>query len=462
MIELFKDTFADSEFLAKVRKIALPVTLESILYMLTTLVDTVMIGRLGENAVAAVGLASKIFFIVTLVNFGVASGAAVLISQYWGVKDVKHICQVIGIGLIISTGCSLLLAGASFFMPEGMMSILTNSPVLIELGAQYLRIIAATFILQAISSLLIASLRCVEIARPAVVISSIAIVTNIFFNWCMIFGHCGFEAMGVKGAAIATLIARALELVLSIAALKISKSPLWMNIKYYFSFEKPVLMQFLKTSGPVVLNETLWGIGVSMPSLTYGRMGENVSAAMTIVATFQDIEVVGLKGLAEAAAVITGIELGMGHKENAKKFEKRFTLLAEMVALALAAFTLIIGKAYISIYDVQPQTAALVQSCLIVFAITLIWRGQNNIIYIGTLRAGGDTLVCMIMDIIPTWVISAGITPIVGLGLMWPLWAVFMVAQTDELVKFLFGIKRVRTYKWLKNLNTELTEGKSK
>ena len=457
MLTRIRETFSDKNFLSRIWKIALPVTLQAILNMLTNMVDTIMIGRLGENAVGAVGLAGKVFFIVSLITFGVVSGMDILIAQYWGVRDKKHIYQVVGIGLVFSVACSLIVAGASFFAPRAVMGIFTNSEILKDIGAEYLKIVCLTYILQAVSNVFVAALRCTEIAKPSAFISAVAIVTNVFFNWCMIFGHCGFAAMGVKGAAIATLIARAVELILTLAAVKFTKSIFCTKLKNYFSIENAVLTQFIKTSGPVLFNEMLWGIGVTIPSLTYGRMGENASAAMTIVSTYQDIEVVGMKGLSEAAAVLMGMELGMGHTETAKKYEKKFTTLALMLSVVLMAFTLIIKNVYISIYDVQADTAAMINSCMIAFAITLLWRCDNNIIYIGTLRAGGDTVACMLLDIIPTWSINVLIVPLLGLKAMLPLWMVFIVSQMDELIKFVMGVKRVKQYKWLKNLNTELT-----
>lgn len=434
----------------------LPVTIQQMLSMVTNVVDNVMIGRLGETEMGGVGLASKVFFIVTVAVFGVSSGMSVLSSQYWGNDDIPNIRKVVGLGSCISLGFAVVLTLLCFCFPEAAMRIFTDSPRLIETGAVYLRIMSLSWPFMALSETIATGLRSMDVVRPRAVVSAIAIAINVVFNYILIFGKLGAPAMGVAGAALATCIARAAELIMMIAGLRILKSPLWCNLKEYFGFSREMIGQFMNRSMAVCINDTLWGIGYSLHALTYGRMGESAAAAFSVISIFSDIEVVGLLGLATACAVILGNELGAGNLKRAEKYSRYYMALGLMVGVVICVITMIITEPVARIYNFSPEGQMMTISTMTVLAISLLWRADNNITIVGILRAGGDTKACALIDLLPMWLVSVPAVIITGQWLHWPLWAVYLIQQSDEFIKLFVSLARIRTKKWLKNLNIEL------
>ena len=456
MNTFFKDLFGDRDFLKRTWLIVLPVTIQQMLSMLTNLVDNVMIGRLGEVEMGAVGLAGKVFFIVTVAVFGVSSGMSVLSAQYWGNDDIPNIRRVVGLGSCLSIGFAVILMLLCLVFPEKAMSVFTDSPRLIETGAVYLRITALAWPFMALSETLATGLRTMDVVKPRAIVSAIAIAVNVVFNYILIFGKLGMPALGVAGAAIATLIARVVETILMIACLKIVKSPLWCDIREYFGFTKEMLSQFMNRSIAVCINDTLWGIGYSLHALTYGRMGESAAAAFSVVSIFSDIEIVGLLGLSTACAVILGNELGANNLKKAEKYSRYYMVLGFMIGIVICIITLAVAAPVASVYNFGPQAMEMTISTLMILAISLLWRADNNITIVGILRAGGDTKACALIDLLPMWLVSVPAVMITGLWLHWPLWAVYLVQQSDEFIKLFASLARIRTGKWLRNLNVEL------
>ena len=261
MIKVISDTkemLQDHIFLRKAMLIALPVALQGMLNTVVNLVDTMMIGQLGETAIAAVGLANKVFFVFTLLVFGVVSGSGVLAAQYWGNKDVKNIRKVTGLALIIAFIGALCFAIPSVLRPSMVMRIFTNSKDSVAAGAVYLSIVALSYPFTAITNTYVAMMRAVGQVRTPVLVSCMAILVNIFFNYTLIFGHFGAPALGVAGAAIATLIARILESIAILSIIYLTRSPIACKFRELFGYSRAFVHQFLATASPVIANEFMW------------------------------------------------------------------------------------------------------------------------------------------------------------------------------------------------------------
>ncbi len=457
LLQKFRDMFADETYLRKTWMIALPVTLQTALNMVTNMVDTVMIGRLGETAIASVGLANKVFFVYILLVFGTAGGMGVLAAQYWGAGDTANIRRVLGLGLIIALSCACFFTGASFFAAEKVIRVITHSDTMIRTGAVYLQIVCLRYPPTAVSTLTVAVMRAMGRVKEPVLISMAAIAVNIFFNYGLIFGKLGMPAMGVAGAAAATVIARVTELALVILVQRLTRSPLWCSLRLFFGFGKDLLRQFARNSLPVIFNEFLWGIGITMYSLVYGRMGDSPAAAMTIVQTFSDIEMIGIQGLFTATAVILGNEMGAGQLKRAERYASYDLCMAFLVSIALFVITMLAADPFIRLFAVPPDSAKVIRQCLLVFAASNFIRCQNTIIIVGILRSGGDTIACSLLDLLPLWLVGVPLTWMAGLVWKLPLYLVYMCSCTDELVKLFIGRHRYHRKKWLKNLNAELT-----
>lgn len=450
--------FRDSMFLNKVLTIALPVAMQGMLNTIVNLVDNLMIGSLGSTAIASVGLANKVFFVFALLVFGVCSGSGVLAAQYWGNQDVKNIRKVLGLALIIS------LCGACFFLiparlkPEMMMRIFTTSDASIRMGAAYLAVAALSYPCTAITNTYVAMLRAVNRVKEPVIISCVAIVVNILFNYILIFGKFGAPVMGVVGAGLATLIARVVEVVLILCVVYLGRTPLGCRMKELFGYPKEFLRQFFHTAAPVIGNEFIWGLGVTIYSMAYGRMGDDAVAAITIATMIQDIVLVLFQGLSAATAVILGNEMGAGKLKDAERHAHYFILLQILVTAAAMVIVYAIRWPVISLYQpgISQEVALSTSRCLNTFILFMMPKMFNYINVVGILRSGGDTMWCLFIDTSGVWFIGIPLAFIGGLVLKQPIHIVYGMVLLEEVYKMIIGYLRYRKKKWLRNLAVEL------
>lgn len=459
MKQILSDTrnmMRDRTFLQKALMIAFPVALQGMLNTIVNLVDTMMIGSLGEASIAAVGLANKVFFVFSLLVFGIVSGSGVLAAQYWGSRDISHIRKVLGIALLISLTGSLLFVIPGVVRPDLVMRIFTTGPDTIAIGASYLRVAALCYPFIAVTNTYVAMMRAVGQVKAPVLISCMTIMINITLNYILIFGHCGAPALGAQGAALATLIARIVECAATMGVVYKTRSPIACRLGEMFGYSRAFLRQFIQTTSPVIANEFIWGLGTTIYSLAYGRMGDQAVAAITIATTIQDIVVVLFQGLSAATAVILGHEMGAGKLKRAEVYAKYFFILQFIATLLAMAVCYLIREPVIGMYRVSPATARDISRCLIVFILFAPFKMFNYINVVGVLRSGGDTKMCLFIDTSGVWLIGIPMAFIGGLWLKQPIYVVYAMVMLEEIYKALLGIIRYRQKKWLKNLTVEV------
>ncbi|PNV59266.1 MATE family efflux transporter [Clostridium sp. chh4-2] len=443
----------DRVFLRKAAMIALPVAMQGMLNTVVNLVDNLMIGSLGPTAIASVGLANKVFFVFSLLVFGVASGSGILAAQYWGNGDVKSIRKVLGMGLMISVCAAVAFLIPVRANPKAVMKIFTTSQSSIDMGASYLLVAAVSYPFIAVTNTYVAMLRAVNRVKAPVIISCVAIITNIFFNYIFIFGNFGAPAMGAVGAALATLIARVLESVLILSVVYGTKTPLACHVRELFGYSKSFLQKYFITASPVIANEFIWGLGTTIYSMAYGRMGDNAVAAITVATTIQDIVVVLFQGLSAATAVILGNELGAGRLKTAEKYATNFFILQFIVTVIGAVFCVGTRWQVIGMYGHLPaEVANDISRCLIVFALFMPFKMFNYVNVVGVLRSGGDTRMCLIIDTSGVWLIGIPLAFLGGLVLKQPIYIVYAMVLLEEVYKAIVGYIRYRQKKWLRNL----------
>ena len=446
----------DGIFLKKAVRIALPVAMQGMLNTIVNLVDTMMIGALGATAIAAVGLANKVFFVFTLLVFGIVSGSGVLAAQYWGNGDIKNIKKVVGLALTLAVAASIAFLVPAGVCPEAVMRIFTASEDAIQVGAGYLTIVALSYPATAVSNTFVAMLRATGRVKAPVVISSCTIFINIFFNYTFIYGNFGAPAMGAAGAALATLMARLAEALSIILVVYLGKAPVAARFKEMFGYSREFLVQFFSTTSPVIANEFIWGLGTTLYSLAYGRMGNDAVAAITIATTIQDIVTVLFQGLSAATAVIMGNEMGAGKLKRAERYAKNFLILQFIVTILGALFCVAIRWQIIGVYNITPEIAESVSRCIIVFALFMPFKMFNYVMVVGILRSGGDTKMCLLLDCSGVWMIGVPMAFLGGLFFGFPIHIVYAMVMLEEVYKAVFGYWRYRQKKWLRNLAAEL------
>ncbi|MCI9148420.1 MAG: MATE family efflux transporter [Hungatella sp.] len=461
MVQILRDMgemFRDRNFLKKTVMIALPVAMQGMLNTVVNLVDNLMIGSLGSTAIASVGLANKVFFVFSLLVFGVNSGSGVLAAQFWGNKDVKNIRKVLGLALALAVTGSVVFMVPACVKPRLLMRIFTTSEASISMGAAYLAVAAFSYPCTAVTNTYVAMLRAVNRVKEPVMISCAAIVTNVCFNYILIFGKLGAPAMGVTGAALATLIARVVEVVLIFSVVYLGKTPLACGLKELFGWSRAFLKKFFITALPVIINEFIWGLGTTIYSMAYGRMGDDAVAAITIATTIQDMVVVLFQGLSAATAVILGNEMGAGQLKRAEVYGKYFFILQFLVTAVTALLCVSLRWKFIALYQpgISDGVAEAVSRCIMVFAIFAPFRMFNYVNVVGVLRSGGDTAMCLFIDTSGVWFIGIPLAFIGGLILKQPIHIVYGMVTLEEVYKAVIGYIRYRQKKWLRNLAADL------
>ena len=301
-------------------------------------------------------------------------------------------------------------------------------------------------------------LRAVNHVKAPVVISCVAIMVNIVFNYILIYGKLGAPALGVAGAAIATLIARVVEMTLIIVVVYVGKTPLACRLRELFGYTREFLRQFFRTAIPVICNEFVWGLGITIYSMAYGRMGDDAVAAITIATTIQDIVVVLFQGLSAATAVILGNEMGAGKLKQAELYAKYIFILQFMLTIFAALVIVTLRWPFISLYQpgISDEVAMSVSRCLLMFALFTPAKMFNFVNIVGVLRSGGDTMMCLFIDTSGVWFIGIPLAFIGGLVLKQPIHIVYGMVMLEEVYKAAIGFWRYRQKKWLRNLAVEL------
>lgn len=452
MIGKLNFIWEDKAFLKKTAGIALPIALQSLLNTVVNFVDTLMIGQLGETSIAAVGLANKVFFVFVLLVFGIVSGSGILTAQYWGKRDIPNIRRVLGMSLILSTLVSILFLVPSRINPEFVMSIFTDEKDTIKIGATYLMIVAISYPFTAVTNAYVTMLRGVNRVKAPVIITSISILVNVIFNYLLIYGKFGFPEMGVAGAAIATVLARIVECAALLCIVYGFKGPAAAKPKELFTFSKGFLRKYFGTVTPVIANELVWGLGVTLYSVAYGRMGKSAVAAITITQTVEQITQVAFMGISNAAAVILGNEMGAGHLKSAEKHAKSLIWLQLILTIGIAVIGFLASDAVISLFVVSEQVAQYFKLCFTVYILYMPFKTFNFINVVGILRSGGDTKACLFLDCTGVWLIGIPMAFIGGLFLQLPIYIVYAMVMVEEIYKFIFGMIRYRQKKWLRNI----------
>lgn len=447
-----KSIIEDKKFLRKTIAISIPIAIQALLNTTLNLIDNIMIGSLGESSIAAVGLANKVFFVFTLLLFGIVSGSSILTAQYWGKRDIKNIRRVLGASLIIGLSASILFMFAGLFIPKAVMRIFTPSEGTIAIGASYLVIVALSYPLTAITNCYISLLRATNKVKAPVFISLVAILVNVVLNYTFIFGNFGAPRLGVQGAAIATVIARLVECLSILAVAYVSKGAAAAKIKELVSFNKDFFKKYFITVSPVIANEFMWGLGVTMYSLVYGRMGDQAVASITITQNVEQICIVLFQGLSSATAVILGNELGANKLKDAETHSKSFFGIQLLLTIVMGTICILIRKPLINLFSVDSTVASDITKCLTVFVCYLPFRTFNLVNIVGVLRSGGDTKAALLLDMTGVWCVGIPFAFLGGIVLGLPIYYVYAMITIEEVYKFILGFKRYKQKKWLKNI----------
>lgn len=452
-----QSSFFSRDFLKKTFAIALPITLQNLITSAVNLIDVVMLGHLGDVDIAAVGCANQIYFLLTLILFGVSSGASVFMAQFWGKRDQNGVHRTMGVMFALALIISTLFTVGALFFPELLISIYSSDTAVIRSATPYLRIVGASYIITALSQTMSFACRSTGSVRLPMISSLVSIFTNIILNFILIFGLLGFPAMGLTGAAIATAIARVVEFALLYIVVYRKHLPVAAALTQLFGrLDKAFLQTYFKTTLPVLLNETLWSTGVSLYTVAYGLLGTNALASVQICSTVFNLFMVLVRGLSNACAIMIGHTIGSGDDKGALRDGTRFLVLIPIVGVLMCILLILCRPVILTFFTVTPETLDMTMELLLLQAINLIPKSFNMVIIVGLCRSGGDTLFACILDTATVWLVAVPLA-FLGTKLGFPLWGVYLCVCSEEIAKVAVGVPRILSKKWLHNVVQNLS-----
>ena len=434
-------------------KIAVPVTLQSMLQASFSIVDQIMIGQLGETNISAVGLGSNFSLIFSVVIGAIGAVAGILIAQFMGAEDKKEAWCSFDVSLICGIMISALFLLAAGAFPLQILGLYTEDMSIINTGAVYFRIVAFSYIPMAVSNILSAWLRCREHATIPFLASFGAVAVNTGLNYLLIFGKFGFPRMEIKGAAIATLISQLFNLVFIVIGFVVCNRRDGDKPVLSLRFKKITIRDYLVMIMPILVSEFLWSLGQNVESAVYGHLGTSNLAAYTLTGPIQGLIVGALSGLSAAAGVMIGKRLGRKEYDEAYAESKKIMYAGLAGSVVVASLLILLAGVYTGLYRVDNSVKELGKILLIVFALYAPVKVENMILSGGIIRSGGNTKIIMVIDIVGTWCIGIPLCLLAAYVFRWGIVGVYALLTTEEIFRLAVALVIFRKRKWMISLS---------
>lgn len=448
----------DPEFYRTFLPLLLVITLQQLAALTVNLVDNLMLGRYTELALSGATLVNQIQFILQQLCGGIGMGVSVLGSQYWGRKEVRPIRRITSVGVKFALGAGLVFCLLTRLFPAAVLGVFTGEEAVIAEGMKYLRIMCWTYLIFAVSNTLMYSLQSVETAFIGTVMSCSTIVINFCLNYCLIYGRLGFPELGIRGAALATLTSRCVELAIILVYVLFIDKKLHMKLRDIFGFDFAYLRDFVAAALPVMVSGLMWGVAQGAQTAVLGHMGAAVIAANSIAAVIFGIFVVVGMSAANAASVTMGKTVGRGRFDRVKPYSRTLQLIFLCIGLIQAALMLLTRNAIISFYTVSEEARALAGSFLVVLAVTSVGSCYEFPVEGGIIAGGGDPRYQAIVDNLFMWLFTIPSAAVSAFVFHAPPLVVFCFLKADQLLKCIPNGIVVNRYRWVRQLTREETK----
>ena len=430
----------------------IPMALKELIAAFINLLDSVMLGGFGEDVIAGVGIANQWFFLFAVVSFGVCGGAGVFASQYWGAKNFGRMRKVLGLNIMLVIFATIVFTLPALVCPEAIIRIFRRDALVVEYGAKYLRIACLSYLFSGLTSAYDISLCCSERANLSFVSRAIGLLVNLVCNQLLIFGFGPIPAMGVEGAAIATIIARGVELLIIIGTVRTKKYIQSAPLKELFTIPKDMIGGYFKAAIPVIINEGAWALGTTVYSWVFSQISTEATVIMVIVSNIERLLLVFFHGGGNATGIMVGKMIGSGEYEKAYSVSKRLCVLNTVFSLAVSAAFVLVRPVVLIPYDVAPALYSDALDVLFLMAILMNVKSLTFLFIVGIFRNGGDPRGAALIDIGSVWLVGVPCVCFAGLVLKLPITQIYMVLMVEEVVKVILSIWRFKSKKWIKNL----------
>ncbi len=433
------------------------IALQNLITFAVNLADNVMVGGYSQDALSGVAMVNQIQFLLQMVVGGIGSGITVLGAQYWGKHQTDPIRRVTSIGMVLGLGLSFVMMLAVFFFPHQTLSLLTNEAAVIEEGAKYMVIVCFSYVLFAVTNILLASLRSVETVRIGFVVTLTALVVNVFLNYGLIYGHFGLPELGVEGAAWATLASRIVEfLIVCIYTFFFDKKICW-KPNDLFRLDGKLFRDYIRVGMPLILSSSIWGLAMSAQTAILGRLGGDTIAANSIATTIFQVVTVVAYGSASASGVVIGKAVGEGDIPRVKAYSKTLQILFILIGIATSAVLWLCKDFIISLYSINAATRNLTVQFIAVLCVTVIGTSYQCACLTGIVTGGGDTKFVLINDLIHQWLIVIPASFLSAFVFQAPLWVTFACLKSDQVLKCFVAIVKVNRFRWIRVLTRDDT-----
>ena len=453
-------------FYRQVAALAAPIVMQNLITSTLGMADTFMVGMLGEAPMAALTLANIPLFVVQTLIFGMQSGSSVLMSQYWGKQDMEAINRVMGVAVWGSTLVTSVFMTVLLVCPVEFLSLFGNQPEVIGLAAQYGQIAGVSYVFAGLTMMYVTAYRSMEYPQLGMYILVSSMLVNTFLNWVFIFGNLGAPALGVRGAALATLIARVLEVVI-VAVHMVKTSFFRVKPGLLLRPGRDMVMRFVRYGSPVVCNETMWGLGSSVFPTIMGHMAGSteILAAYTIAGNMDKNGMVVSFGLAATAAIIIGREVGAGRPEEVKEVGRALSTLSFLCGLVIGGLLFLFGwflapAVIYPLFKLSARAAAIATMMIVIQAAVRPLRDFNSVTIVGVLRGGGDVKWATLIDISPLWLVAIPLAALCGLVLKTDITWVYLVMSLEHIVKCGMGYHRMHSGRWIRDLTAPAGAGR--
>ncbi len=452
-------------FYKKVFIIAIPIALQSLITIGVNMLDTMMVGKLGDNALSATALANSFISVFQILCMGLGMGASVLVSRYWGIKNstdtdnydnaTRALKQTVSLVFRLVCLLGTLFALATLLIPGLIMKSYSDDAEIIKLGIDYFRYSVLTYLFVGLSLVITIVLRSTGQVLFPLFVSIGAFCVNLAMNYTFIFGKFGAPEMGVSGAALGTLLARIFECTMILSFLFIFDKKIKFRIKDLLMSTSSLLKEYIRISIPVLISDGILALGTNSVAMVIGHLGEVFTAANSITSVTQQLSTVVITGVCQAGAIVTGITLGEGDKEKTMKQGYRFFGLGIFLGLISALFIFVFSDLIIGFYDnVSVETAKTAKQLMNAISLIIVFQGTNSIMTKGVLRGGGDTKILMIADNVFLWALAIPLGIFAGFVFKLPPFWIYILLKSDQIVKTFWAFGRLRSKKWIKKIST--------
>ena len=433
--------------------LCIPIIIQNLLSNLINMVDTIMVGGLGEISVASIGIANQYFFLYNMALSGIIGGASLFIAQFYGKNDKLNIRKITGLSVISALMIGITFMIVALFSPKFIIYFFSKDLDVIKVATNYFSIIGFCYLIIAISNVFSMGSRSIRNPKLGMICSTISLFINIFLNYVFIFGKLGMPALGASGAAIATVIARIIELILLVSYIYFIKDDyeLRFTFKDIKLINKDLLKAYISKTTPTFLNDTLWAFGTVLYAVAYSKAGTSAIAASQIASSTGNFFIVTAVCVAIGSSIMIGNELGADNIKKAIHYSKKFAILVTLVGAIFGLLLIISIPGLIKLFSVSDQLMPDIKKIFVIMGILMALKTFNTFIIIGVLRSGGDTKYALFLEMGCMWIVSLPLTFFAAYkGL--PIYILVGLTYTEEVVKFIFGVPRAISKKWAQNL----------